>query len=378
MKIAIDLRSLQSGRVSGVENYTYHLLDKMLSGDKVNQYVLFYNSFRPSDVEHFHFINSNVVRRRIPNRILNFSLKFFKYPKFEHFLEPFDFLFLPNSNHFAIKPQTKLALTVHDLSPFVFPNFYNLKRRLWHKSLGFKKSLMRADIIFAVSEFTKKDIIEKFGVEEKKIKVVYQGIDHSVYKPNLPESELRRVRNKYSLPGEFILFLATIEPRKNLVGLIEAFNRLPNKVSLVIAGKPGWKFGPSVKKISQSPKREFIHELGYVDEADKPFLLALAKALVFPSFYEGFGFPVLEAMAVGTPVITSNLTSLPEVVGDAGILINPYNINDIANAVETLLGNTVMQKHMREKGLVQAEKFSWEKTASEVLKGLESVNVGSQ
>jgi len=366
MKIAIDLRSLSSGTVSGVENYCMNLVEGLLEQDKKNEYVLFYNAMRTKQLPDFHYVNSKVVQSRIPSKFLNLAFKF-NLQKVEKFTGEIDWLFMPNLNQFSINPQTKLAITVHDLSPVITPEFYNLKRTIWHKFLNYKKAFDRANVLFAVSEYTKNDLIRIFNINPDKIKVVYPGIDHKQFNQNISIDQQRSVRNHYGLPGEYILFLNTIEPRKNLAGVIGAFEKIQSSASLVIAGRLGWKYKNDFKLIKNSKKSAKIRYIGYVAEADKPALVKMAKTLIYPSFYEGFGFQPLEAMAVGTPVIASHLTSLPEIVGDAGLLADPYNPNSLAGALDQILTNDDLRQILIQRGFAQARKFNWEKTAAEVL-----------
>ncbi len=372
MKIAIDLRSLSSGTVSGVENYCMNLLENMLELDRQNQYVLFSNSMRAKKMPDFHYVNSKTVQSRIPSKILNLAFKF-NLQKVEKFTGVVDWFFMPNLNQFSISPQTRLAITVHDLSPVILPEFYNLKRKLWHKFLNYKEAFNRANILFAVSEFTKNDLIRIFNIDSNKIKVIYPGIDHRQFNQNIPVNEQRTVRNIYGLPGDYILFLNTVEPRKNLAGVISAFEKLQSPASLVIAGRLGWKYGNDFKLIKNSKKSAKIRYIGYVAERYKPALVKMAKLLVYPSFYEGFGFQPLEAMAVGTPVVASHLTSLPEIVGDSGLLVDPYNPNSLAGAMEDILNNEKLRSLLIQKGFIQSQKFNWEKTAGEVLQELNKI-----
>ncbi len=370
MIIAIDLRSIQRGTFSGVENYTLSLLERMIKMDTQNTYKLFYNGLKPVQVEDLHFLNTTVVSRRIPNKLLALMVLVLRRPKFEKLIGDFDVLFLPNINNLSLKDKKKLVVTVHDLSFAVIPEYYDLKRRLWHWSLCYKKLLRRADKIIAVSEYTKQDVVRELGVPEERVEVIYQGVDHTRFHSGLNVDKLRAVRNKYNLPGEFILYMGTLEPRKNLVGLIQAFENMSTKIHLVIAGKPGWKFRSIFDAAKRSLKKNNIHFLGFVEESDKPYMLKLARVFAFPSLYEGFGLPVLEAMAVGTPVVTSSVTSLPEVVGDAGLLVNPYNIEEITFALDQLLTDEGLRLRLTEKGLLRAKQFSWEKTAEQTLKTL--------
>ena len=281
--------------------------------------------------------------------------------------------FMPNLNQYNILPGTKLAITVHDLSPVITPQFYDIKRQLWHKFLNYKKAFARADKLFAVSEYTKNDLIKVFGINEEKIKVIYPGLDHTLLNENISEEKQRQVRNEYGLPGNFFLFLSTIEPRKNLAGLIKAFEQVKSPASLVVAGRLGWKYRKDFELIKNSKKSAKIKYIGYIKESDKPALIKLSKALVYPSFYEGFGFQPLEAMAMGTPVIASQVTSLPEVSNNAAFLVNPYNVGDLTAALEAVSENANLRESLITKGLVQAQKFNWQKAAAEVLENFKSL-----
>lgn len=367
MKIAIDLRSLSSGTVSGVENYCMNLVESLLEQDRQNQYVLFYNAMRAKQLPDFHYVNSSVRQSRIPSKLLNLALKF-NFTQVEKLTGDIDWFFMPNLNQFNIGAQTKLAITVHDLSPVVTPEFYNFRRKLWHRFLNYKKAFERANVLFAVSEYTKNDLIRIFNINPDKIKVVYPGIDHRLFNQSISADRQRLVRNLYGLPGGYILFLNTIEPRKNLAGVISAFEKIKNPASLVIAGRLGWKYKRDFSLIKKSKKSAKIRYIGYIEEQYKPALIKMAKTLVYPSFYEGFGFQPLEAMAAGTPVIASHLTSLPEIVAEAGLLADPYNPSSLAGAMEQILANNMLRGMLIQKGFVQSAKFNWEKTAGEMLK----------
>lgn len=367
MNIAVDLRSIQRGTFSGVENYTVSLLERMIQSDKTNKYLLFYNGLKPVQTEELRFLNTSVVARRLPNKVLAFMTTFLRRPDFGGLIGNFDVLFMPNMNHVALGPGRRLVVTVHDLSPVVLPEYYDTKRRLWHWSVGFKRTLMRADAVIAVSEYTKRELVRVLGLPPEKVHVVYQGVDHGRFGPDIGQDRLRDVRNRYSLPGDFILYVGTLEPRKNVEGLISAWEEMKHDVPLVIAGKPGWKYRRIFARAEKSPRRHNIHFLGFVDEADKPALVKLARVFAFASLYEGFGLPVLEAMAVGTPVVTSSVTSLPEVAGDAGVLVNPYNIKDIAMALDMMLTDEALRAQCITKGFVRAKLFDWDKTASQTL-----------
>lgn len=362
--IAVDLRSLHTSDFSGVESYTVRVLEQLLETDRDTVYKLFYNGFSQKQFDYFHFINAQYIQTRIPNRILNVSLKLFSYPKLEKLTGPQDILFLPNWNTIAVEKNTKVVLTVHDLSPLVLPEYYSLKSRIWHWMINIPKLIKRADTIVAVSDFTKTSLIEKLQVPANKIIVAPLGVDHDNFKPNLPIDALRDVRNRYNLPGDFVLFIGTVEPRKNIARLVAAFEKIESPLHLVIAGKLGWKYAAILQQIENSPKRRFIKLIGYVPESDKPHLLKLARVFAWPSLYEGFGLPILEAMAIGTPVLTSHVSSLPEVASDSALLVNPYNIDDIAQGITILHSDAIIRQKYIAKGITRSQEFSWEKCAA--------------
>ncbi|MCK4525681.1 MAG: glycosyltransferase family 4 protein, partial [Candidatus Andersenbacteria bacterium] len=180
-------------------------------------------------------------------------------------------------------------------------------------------------------------------------------------------SRILEIRKKYNLPKKYILYLGTLEPRKNIIGLIKAFEILNTKYKLVIAGSKGWLYEDIFKIVKNSPAKDNIIFTGFIDDKDKAALYGLADLFVYPSFYEGFGFPPLEAMAAGTPVITSNFSSLPEAVGDAAITVNPYNIDELTKAIEMVLFDEKLRDILIERGYKKVKNFSWEKCAKETL-----------
>jgi glycosyltransferase involved in cell wall biosynthesis len=367
MRIAIDLRSLQSGSVSGVENYALNLTQALLKLDRQNQYILFYNSWRQAPLPgDFHYINAKLVKTSIPNKVLNILFKL-GLVKLESLIGEFDALLMPNANQISVGHGKKIYLTVHDLSPVVSPELYDLKRRLWHWFVQGKQLAHKAEKIFAVSEYTKEDLVRLYGIATQKITVAYPGLDHSVFHGNIPIAEQRRVRNVYGLPGRFILFLNTLEPRKNLETLLRAMLLVREPLTLVVAGKTGWKYASTHSLLSKAVSQKKVMHIGYVREHDKPALIALAEALVYPSLYEGFGFQPLEAAALGVPVVASQVTSIPEVIRDAALLVNPYSEEQIAQAIEEVVTNSALREALIKKGKARAQEFTWQKTAEIVL-----------
>ena len=380
---------------SGVPEYTLNLIKEILrldshsagSGQAKNEYKLFYNSGRDlsNRIPKFEGNNIEIKKTNYPNKVFNyFFQKTLKYPKIDELLGV-DLFFMPHINFVSLSHKCKKIITIHDLSFLRYPDFFSLRKNIWHRIVNVKKLLSQFDIIVAVSENTKKDIIELCGINPEKIRVIYSGIGEEYKKIDSRLSPYSQVQNqedimkllktkrRYDLPDKFILFLATLEPRKNVGGLIQAFDQFISKYpkfedyNLIIAGGKGWK-GKSIFSTWQKSKhRDKIRFLGYINKDDKKYLYNLASLFVYPSFYEGFGFPPLEAMKCGLPVITSNSSSLPEIVKDNAILINPYNINEISEAIYQVLSDKNLRHSISEKSLGYVRRFSWEKTARQTI-----------
>ncbi|MEI6597224.1 MAG: glycosyltransferase family 1 protein, partial [bacterium] len=329
MKIGIDIRTLMDARYSGVSEYTFNLISEILKLDNKNDYRFFYNSFGDClNIPKFSGENVKLVKYNYPNKVLNYLFfKFFNYPKIDQALEA-DLFFMPHINFIGLSSGAKSLLTIHDLSFLKYPEFFSRRKNFWHKMIDVKKLINRFDVIIAVSENTKRDIMELCEVDENKIKVIYAGVGEEYRQITNNDSEIRliEVRNKYNLPDKFILYLGTVEPRKNVDGIIRAYSKLRvdnrelRDYKLVIAGGRGWKSDDIYKEWERSEFKDDIKFLGYINSKDKVYLYNLASVFVYPSFYEGFGFPPLEAMACGAPVVTSYAASLPEVTGDAALM----------------------------------------------------------
>jgi len=363
---------------TGVGEYAYELLNAVFELDKENKYFLFYNSYSDvsKNIPKWDQENVHYTVTRWPNKVFNGFIRIAGVPKLDKIIKNnIDVFFSPNLNFTSLSKKTKFVITIHDLPFEIFPEFSSLRQRLWHKIINPKKQCQLADIILTPSENTKRDVADIYKINPDKIKVLYHGVKgHPELVSGSPEM-LKQVQHdtkqKYNLPDKFILFLGTVESRKNVTGLIEAFEKsfssLPVPYSLIIAGATGHDF----KKIKQcagaSPLKDRIKFIGYVEPAEKPALYSMADLFVYPSFYEGFGFPVIEAMACGTPVITSNRSSLPEVANDAAYLINSNDTASIVRGIVKILTDQRVKENFKTQGIKQAQKFSWNQTARQWL-----------
>lgn len=365
MNIVVDIRHLTRGEQSGVGTYTISLLHALFSLDKTNHYLLLSSGTKEA-AKHlplFRYENVSSVHIPIPNRILN-GLLLSRIIYLEQFL-PKSFLnpvfFFPNINIISLRKTTPFILTLHDLSFEHFPHFFSKKSQLWHRLIRPASLAKQAQTIIVPSKSTARDVDDLYKINPEKIQTIPHGINPSFSSIRCPEDE--KVKTIYRLPEKFILFIGDLDPRKNIQAAIEGVKRYREKTGndlhFVMAGKGNL--------ISKNPLPSFVHSLGYIPNDHKAALYRLATITIFPSIYEGFGFPILESMACGTPVIASHTSSMTEIGGNAAIYIDPYNANDIAHAIEQILSSPSLQTDLREKGFEQVKKFSWKETAERTL-----------
>lgn len=376
MKIGIDVRCLASGSKTGVEEYTVQLLENIFVRDRENAFVLFLNVYKKTVIDMAwaeKYPNVSVKRFRWPNKLLNFCMWYLQWPHIDRMLGGVDVFFMPNMNFVALSSKTKLFITAHDLSFERYPEMFSWKRRIWHSLVNFRRLCKRSHYIFAVSESTKNDVVSIYGISEKKVSAILSGVSSQYTVMNRNSKELVDVKEKYHLPYKFILYLGTIEPRKNIIAIIRAYNALQEtgdaeltKYALVLAGVAGWKCDAIFEELAQSPYKEKIIVTDFVDDDDKVALYNLSSLFVFPSFFEGFGLPPVEAMCCGVPVIVSCTSSFPEVIGNAGIMIDPYQPEDLFHAMQEVLSHKELQEALRKKGLARSKELDWQKAAQEV------------
>lgn len=375
MKIGIDIRCLIGGKRTGVEEYTLELLEHIFALDRENEYVLFWSAWKlpacPLDWDR-RFPNVRLVSLKIPNKLLNFCLWYFRFPYLDRLIGGADLFFLPNLNFAVFSRKAKMVLTAHDLSFERFPETFSWKRRLWHSFVNFRRLAIRAKRIIAVSQSTGDDVTEAIGVLPKSVSVIRSGISDRFCRMDRNNALLSEVKRRYDLPYRFILFVGTVEPRKNIMSLARAFDALVANgealdYDLVIAGTNGWKYRDALEEIDALPSRSRIRFTGFVRDEDKPALYNLASIFVFPSLYEGFGFPALEAAACGVPVVASNTSSFPETIGSGAVLIDPLRPDDLARALRELIRDKALRDEVARQGEGCAVKFRWTDAARKTL-----------
>lgn len=262
------------------------------------------------------------------------------------------------------------VVTIHDLSYLHFPQMFKKDDLLQLKTWS-KYSIEGSAHIIAPSKTTKDDIVKNYKVPASKITVTYEGYDKSRFKPQ-PKTRIGLIKKKYQIEGEYIIFVGTLQPRKNLERLIEAFHKLSGKLNLVIAGKKGWLYKSIFERVKELNLEDKIVFTDYVPDSELPALIGGANVYALPSLWEGFGIPVIETQACGIPVVVSKTSSLPEIVGESAVLIDPENIDSIANGIKKAL-DPKTKSDLVKKGFENIKRFSWEQCAKETIKVLTGV-----
>ncbi len=358
-KLLIDSISLMSS-LTGIGRYTYEVSKKLkkIESFEIEYFYGYYSTdlMKSSTKIGIKNLKSTIAKnpfiKQIARKFLTLSSRLFG-KKYDLYWQP---NFIPNS---GIKAN-KIVTSVHDFS-FILHKDFHLKESIAYFENNFFQNLYRSDMIITGSNYSKQEILERTNFTEDKIRVIYHGIDHNLFKV------YQDIELNFELPSKFILSVGTVEPRKNLLGLLKAYNlldeQLKKEYKLILVGFKGWENSEIMELMNQN--KESIEYLGFISDEELAKVYNLATCFLFPSFYEGFGLPPLEAMACGTPVVSSNSSSLPEVGGDAVVYCDPYSIEDIKNKIEMVLINSELQQTMVSKGLKQAKKFSWEKSAQE-------------
>lgn len=266
------------------------------------------------------------------------------------------------------------AVTIFDLSYLHFPEMFS-KNDLYQLVNWSKRSILKSKHIFAISQSTKDDIVKNYDVSSSKITVTYMGYDSKSFRPQT-KSKIEKIKRKYKIPGDYIIFVGTLQPRKNVEKLLESFSIIHNPyplIHLVVVGRKGWMYETIFAKVKELNLESNVVFTDFVPQSDLPSLISGAKAYVLPSLWEGFGIPVVEAQACGVPAIVSNVSSLPEIVGDSAILIKPTDPASIAEAIKSVLRDEKHRERLTESGYKNVKRFSWQKCAKDTLKVLERI-----
>jgi len=373
MKIGIDCRKIYDPHVNegaGIERYTYNLVRVLLKIDQRDEFVLFCNN--DLSPETIHKLKGNNSRVKVV-KLMRFQSKIPIYEshwKISRAMttENLDLAFFP-ANQIPLFYRKRAFVVVHDLAIYLHPEWFP-DHQWFSTKIVLPKSFERAEKIITVSRNTKLDLLKLFKLPEEKIEVIYPGI---VAKDDYLPEELDNVKRKFDIAGEYLLFLGTVEPRKNIVRLAKAFASYlfdsGREIKLVLAGAKGWKFQPILEEIAEINKRlplPMIKYIGKVTNRERNLLIKNTRGFVYPSIYEGFGFPVLEAMALGVPVLTSKNSSLEEIAGGAALLAEAGDIADIKRNLKILCEDEIKRKELIEKGNDCSSEFKWSKTAEKI------------
>ncbi len=365
MRIGIDARLIHYSQ-AGITQYTTHLVKALAKIDSEDQFFLLQSRKEPDPL-----VNHPNFRRK--------GLWTPSHHRLEHYILGLEVLgmqldvlhspdFIPPKRWFG--SDFRSVITVHDLAFLLYPNFLTPQAARYYGQID--HAVRRADHIIAVSQSTKEDLIRLLGVPDRKITVIHEAAN-PIYRPINRDEAWKKAKEHYpNLPEQFFLFVGTLEPRKNIPALLRAYslmrqNYKTDHVKLVLAGRPGWLFDKIFQLVQDLDLESHTFFLGRVPTEVLLYLYNSALALVHPAHYEGFGLPALEAMACGTPVITTRVSSLPEVVGDAALLVSPEDEEELAVQMWRILSDGDLRDKLRAKGLNRAASFSWEKTARETL-----------
>lgn len=376
MRIAVDGRTIVDRR-SGVGAYADRIVRALLRLDQHNEYFLFLAKDVPEleapnlrkiviERSDWMFLNRWWENMRLPGWLSRHAIDVYFSPESALPLLP------------RFRKSTRYVVTIHDVVSAILPNRFTLKMRM-RQALFNRNAAARADRIIVDSVCTKRDFVRVYGPLRQDISVVLLSVDER-YARVTDAAVLQRVRQRYVLPESFMLYVGTIEPRKNISGLARALALLPENVRrqfpLVVCGALGWHSRAILEEIRALAISDSIQLIGFAEHEDVPALYSLATLFVYPSLYEGFGYPPLEAMSCGVPVITSNTSSLPEVVGEAGIMVDPRDDAALARGIQRVLEDADLQLSLSRKGIERAKQFRWESTAARTLAVLESAGRG--
>ncbi|MDO8638152.1 MAG: glycosyltransferase family 1 protein [Candidatus Daviesbacteria bacterium] len=371
MRIWIDGYEANVPQRLGSSQVAFEILKNLESIDQKNEYTIVLPQKPMDDLPKerkdwkYKILKPNKLWTRIALPLALYTAK----------IKP-DLIFSPTHYIPRFSP-VKRVVTIFDLAYLHYPQMYK-KDDFWKLNNWSKFSIENADKIITISNFCKQDIIKEYKINKDKIILAYPGYDAEIFHKIQDKNEVQKIVEKYQIQGKYIIYIGTIQPKKNLVRLIEAFGDIDDLKLVIVGkttglGKQGWKFEEILKRPKELGIEEKVIFTGFVPTEDLPYLLSGAEAFVLPSLYEGFGIPVVEAMACGIPVIVSNVASLPEVAGKAGLFIDPLSVDQITQAIRTISSDKKLRLQKSKECLVQAKKFSWKNMAKIVLKTFEEV-----
>jgi len=372
IKIACNIQPALHESMTGIGKTTYEITKRLAKDDGI-----FLEAFSRSDETEKKVFNlcpdSTRIElcRTLSSQLYQLLWLFLPIPYRWFFKRQVDIRLFFN---FRVPPgvNAKNATVIYDMVLLAFPETMSLRTKILLQ-LTLRQSVRRVDRIFTISEFSKREIVKYLDIVPEKIDVIPLGIDHSIYNTNYSNQTIESTLAKHNISSPYFLFVGTLEPRKNVDLILDAYIDLyrcePACPLLVIVGKKGWNYENIFHKIQTSDLQDKVRFTGYVEEVEIPKFMNGALAFLFPSLYEGFGLPPLEAMACGTPVIVSNTSSLPEVVGNAGILIDPYSVKELTAAMSRILNDTIFREELINLGKIRAQAFTWEKTVAAVYEG---------
>ena len=369
MRVAIDARKLHD---FGIGTYIRNLLRQLARIDHDTDYVLLSS---PTDLDVAAQLGPNF--RSVLEPSPNYSLRELIHVPWVLHRERPDVFHAP---HYVLPPaiRCRSVVTIHDCIHLMFPQYLPNKAAYAYARASMWAAVKRSSRILTVSEASKRDILHFFNVAPEKIEVVYNAIDdHFWLTP--PEEEVARVRERYQLDHQFVLYVGNIKPHKNLVRLIDAFDELRRTgledLKLLIIGDEISKLPALRRAVHRHKLHKHVRFLGFVSDGTLRILYRLASVFVFPSLYEGFGLPPLEAMASGTPVVTSNQSSLPEVTGDAAVLVDPYDVDSLVDGIRRVLTDPALAAELRRRGPERAREFSWAHSVEKTRRVYEAVGL---
>ena len=371
MKIGIDASRANKTFKTGTEWYSYYVIKQMAEIDQETDFILYSPEKLVGGLSDLGPKVKNAVLNWLPKRFwtqIRLSYEMFKRPP--------EVLFIPAHAIPLIHPKNTIT-TIHDVGFEHFPELYSQKS-LWYHRFSVRFALKHCKKVIAISKFTKQELIDKFKADPEKIVVINNGFNNERYRVIDAPEKINEILDKYKIKKPFIMSIGRLEEKKNTAGIIEAFKLIIDHwpkykdLQLVLIGNKGYGFEKVLSLIGKYDLSHSVNFPGWVEEEDLPYLLNAAQAFVFPSFYEGFGIPILEAMACGCPVITSNFGATKEVAGNTAILVDPKLEGDIAQGIISVLENQALREYIIKKGIERAKQFSWEKCAQETLETLKS------